>query len=164
MDLLAPSWLPLGFIEAIAAMPYAEITVPALIGLLAASVVTFSIPGALTPTAFFSGVLLGFGGILVVAMGAALGSHLLFLASRRWLSAIMHRRFGARLGGVRDHLERRGPIYVAGARLGGVPHLLITAGCAAAPISARNFAAASLLGMLPAITLAASAGSGLALL
>lgn len=164
MDPALASWLPLGFIEAFMAMPFGEVIVPALIGLLAAFVVSFSIPGALTPTAFFSGLVLGFGGILVVALGAALGSHLLFLASRRWLSQTMRRRFGARLDGVRGHLEKRGPIYVATARLAGVPHVLITAGCAAAPISARNFAAASLLGMLPAITLAASAGSGLALL
>lgn len=164
MDSAFASWLPLRFIEAFLAMPYGDVIVPTLVGLLAAFVVSFSIPGALTPTAFFSGLLLGFGGILVVALGAGLGSHLLFLASRRWLSDTMQRRFGARLDSAREHLEKRGPIYVVAARLGGTPHIFITAACAAAPISARDFGAASLLGMLPAIVLAASAGSGLALL
>ena len=161
MDSVIASWLPLGFLEAIAATPYGGLAVPFLFALLTASIMTFSIPGALTPTAFFGGLLMGFGGILVVALGAVIGSHILFLASRRWLSGTMQRRFGTRLDGVRDHLEKRGPIYVAGARLSGVPHVLITAGCAATPITARSFAGASLAGMLPAIVLAVSAGSAL---
>jgi len=142
-------------------MPLGDWAVPLLIALLTASIMTFSIPGALTPTAFLSGMLLGFGGILVVVLGAALGSHILFLTSRRWLSQPMRRRFGTRIDRVRGHLEKRGPIYIATARLSGVPHILITAGCAAAPISARTFATATLLGLLPAVTLAAMAGSAI---
>ncbi|WP_340588704.1 VTT domain-containing protein [Erythrobacter alti] len=161
MDSVIASWLPLGFLEAVAAMPYGELAVPVVIAVLTASIMTFSIPGALTPTAFFSGMLMGFGGILVVALGAVIGSHILLLASRRWLSGSMQRRFGTRLDGVRDHLEKRGPIYVAGARLSGVPHVLITAGCAAAPISGRSFAGATLLGLMPAIVLAVGAGSAI---
>ncbi|RJY09782.1 TVP38/TMEM64 family protein [Aurantiacibacter aquimixticola] len=155
------TWLPLGFVEALAATPHGGVLVPLAIGLLATSIVTFSVPGALTPTAFLSGLLMGFGGILVVVLGAALGSHILFLASRRWLSGFMRRRFGAKLDSVGDHLARRGPLYVAGARLTGVPHIVVTAGCAATPISARSFLTASLLGMLPAISLAAVAGSAI---
>ncbi len=161
MDSVIAQWLPLGFVEAVAAMPFGGVAVAALIALITASIMTFSIPGALTPTAFLSGLLLGFGGILVVALGAMIGSHILFLASRRWLSGGMRRRFGARLDEVGGHLERRGPIYVAGARLTGVPHLLIAAGCAATPITGRTFASATLLGLLPAIILAVSAGSAI---
>ncbi|KLI64952.1 VTT domain-containing protein [Aurantiacibacter marinus] len=159
MDSVIAQWLPLGLVEAVAAMPFGSVAVSALIALTTASIMAFSIPGALTPTAFLSGLLLGFGGILVVALGAVIGSHILFLASRRWFAAGMRRRFGTQLDEVGGHLERRGPIYVAGARLAGVPHVLIAAGCAATPITGRTFAFATLLGLLPAITLAVSAGS-----
>lgn len=159
METAAASWMPLDLIGASAALPYGGVIVAVLIGAISFTIVALSVPGALTPTAFVSGLLMGFGGALVVALGAALGSHLLFLVSRRWLAAAMQRRFGARLDGVRDHLERRGPIYVATARLGGVPHIVVTAGAAATQISARSFAGASILGMLPAISLAAIAGS-----
>ncbi|MGB3166705.1 MAG: VTT domain-containing protein [Alteraurantiacibacter sp.] len=155
------SFLPLAFVEGLAATPYGGVLAAGLIALMAVSVMTFSIPGALTPTAFVSGLVIGAGGVFVVAAGAVLGSHLLFTASRRWLAAPVRRRFGVRLDGVGKHLERRGPIFIATARFTGVPHILITAGAAAAPITARTFAAASLAGMLPAITLAAMAGSAI---
>ena len=161
MESVTASWLPFGLVEAVAAMPHGMVLLPLLLGLLAMAVATFSSPGALTPTAFVSGLLLGFGGILIVAIGAAVGCHLLFVASRRWLGGAMRARFGTRLDSIGSHLEKRGPLYVATARLGGVPFALVTAGCAAAPISARSFAGANLLGMLPAITLAVSAGSAL---
>ena len=161
MDTAASPWMPVAFIEGLSAMPGGGVLAAALIGLAAFSVMTFSIPGALTPTAFLSGLVMGVGGVFVVAAGAVLGSHLLFYASRRWLAVPMRKRFGARLDGIGRHLERRGPIYVASARLGGVPHALITAGAAAAPMNARSFAGATLLGMLPAITLAAMAGSAI---
>lgn len=164
MDSVIASFLPLGLIEGLAALSAGGVLAALAIAVLATGIVTFSVPGALTPTAFFSGMLLGFGGVLAVMLGAAIGSHILFLASRRWLAGHMRRRFGERLDGVHDHLARRGPIYVVGARLAGVPHVVLTAGCAAAPISARSFLGASLLGMLPAMLLAAGAGSGIAAL
>ncbi|VVT06100.1 VTT domain-containing protein [Erythrobacter sp. EC-HK427] len=164
MDYAAPSWLPLGFVEALAASPYGAFAAPAMIALLAFGSIFFSIPGTLTPTAFVSGLLLGMGGLLIVVGAAALGSHLLFLITRRWLGERMQRKFGARLDQMADHLHKRGPFYVATARLGGVPHLLITAGAAPTPITAQMFALASFVGMLPILTLAALAGSGVALL
>lgn len=164
MDFSAPSWLPLGFIEVLAASSYGMIVAPALLGLLAFCVMTFSIPGALTPTAFVSGLLFGIGGLVVVVVAALLGSHVLFVATRLWLGERMRRRFGPRLDAIAEHLGKRGPLYVATARFGGVPHLLITAGAAPTTITARTFAAASLIGMLPVLTLAALAGSGVAML
>lgn len=161
MDSVIAQWLPLGLIEALAATPQGGLAVPVLIGLVAIGIMALSIPGALTPTAFLSGLLLGFGGIFIVALGAAVGSHILFLVSRHWFAGRVRRRFGARLDDVGDHLKTRGPIYVVVARFTGVPHVLIAAGSAAAPISARAFASASLLGMMPAIILAGSAGSAL---
>lgn len=151
--------LPLEMMLGLAAMPEAMFLVPLALVALTAMMVGFSIPGTLPSLSFLSGMLMGFGGIFVVALGALVGSHLLFLASRHFLRERMARRFGEQLAGVHEHLERKGPAYVACARLAGVPGLLVTSGCAAAPISARSFGTASLLGMMPAIVLAASAGS-----
>lgn len=164
MDFAAPFWLPLGFVETLAAMPYGPVAAPAVIALIAFGVVMFSVPGALTPTAFVSGLLFGMGGLVLVVAAAALGSHVLFVVTRLWLGERMRQRFGARLDSVADHLDRRGPLYVATARFGGVPHLLVTAGAAPTRMTARTFAAASLVGMLPILTLAALAGSGVAML
>ncbi len=160
MDFISPL-LPMDMLLGLAAMPEMVFVVPLAIGMLTVMLVGCSIPGTLTPLSFLSGMLMGFGGILVVALGALVGSHLLFLASRHFLRERMERRFGERIAGVHEHLARKGPAYVAGARLAGVPGLLVTAGCAAAPIGARSFGAASLLGMMPAIVLAATAGSAL---
>jgi len=162
MDGLISTLLPMTLLDSLAAMPFGPFALPAIIATLTASLVAMSVPGAVNTMSFLSGLVLGVAGILVVVIGCAIGSHLLFLASRRWLGERMQRRFGDRLKRISEHLGRRGPIYVVGARLGGVPHVVVTAGCAATPISARAFLAASLLGMMPAISLSALAGSGLA--
>lgn len=161
MESTIASWLPLSLFEALAASPFGPFLLPALLASLTAGFVSFSVPGTIAPMSFISGWLLGFGGILVVALGAVVGSHILFLASRRWLKAFMEERLGSRLQRVQEHLGRKGALYVVGARLTGVPHIVVTAGCAATPITARSFLTASLLGMLPAITLATMAGSAL---
>ncbi len=155
------SFLPLGAIESLAMMPHAGVIMPLAIAALMALAVASSLPGTLTPVAFLGGAMLGYPGIFFGALGAVIGSQILFVLSRYWLGAYMQRRFGARMDKYRDHLATRGPFYIAGLRLGGVPHVLLTATCAAAPISGRSFAAASLLGMLPAITLGALAGHAL---
>lgn len=150
----------MALLDSLAAMPMGIFALPALIAAVTASLVAMSVPGAVNTMSFLGGLVLGIAGILVVAFGCAIGSHLLFLASRRWLGERMRGRFGKRLDGVQDHLARRGPIYVVIARLTGIPHVIVTAGCAATPIKARAFLAASLLGMLPAICLSALAGTG----
>ncbi len=164
MDAIVSALVPMSLLDSLAAMPTGVLTLPALLVMVTASLVAMSVPGAVNAMSFLGGLFLGFAGIVVVAVGCVIGSHLLFLASRRWFSARLQRRFGARLSGIQDHLGRRGPIYVVGARLGGVPHILVTAGCAATPISARAFLGASLLGMLPAISLSVLAGTGFAAL
>ena len=160
MDAFISSVLPMALLDSLAAMPMGIFALPALIAAVTASLVAMSVPGAVNTMSFLSGLVLGIAGILVVALGCAIGSHLLFLASRRWLGERMRRRFGKRLDGVQDHLARRGPAYVVVARLTGIPSVIVTAGCAATPIKARAFLAASLLGMLPAISLSALAGTG----
>lgn len=161
MDGLVSTLLPMTLLESLAAMPIGPFALPAIIATLTASLVAMSVPGAVNTMSFVSGLVLGIAGIVVVMIGVAVGSHLLFLASRRWLGERMQRRFGEKLKSISEHLGRRGPIYVVGARLGGVPHVVVTAGCAATPISARAFLGASLLGMLPAISISAIAGSAL---
>ncbi|WAT17422.1 VTT domain-containing protein [Aurantiacibacter sp. MUD11] len=161
MDAFVSSILPMSMLESIAATPFGPLALPALLATVTASLVAFSVPGAVNAMSFLSGLVLGVAGILVVSLGVLAGSHLLFLVTRRWLGERMQRQFGERLQGVQEHLARKGPIYVVGARLGAVPHAVVTAGCAATPISARAFLAASLLGMLPGICLAVLAGSAI---
>lgn len=131
----------------------------ALFGLTAA-LVGFGVPGVLVPLSFSSGALLGgWLGMLVVVMGALIGSHLLFVVVRRWFAGPVRTRLGERLHRFDGEIGERGLLYVTGLRVAGVPHLLVTAGSALSPIRARHFALATLLGYLPAITLAAMAGS-----
>lgn len=161
MDFAISSYLPLGAIESLNAMPYGGMLVPLALAMLAMVIVGFSIPGALTPTAFLSGAMIGIPGILVVALGALGGTALLYVFSKQFLGAYMTRKFGPRIDHYHDHLMQKGPWYLVGLRIGGVPNLLVTASCVATPIPARTFAAASLLGMLPAITLAVFAGNAI---
>ncbi|MGB3797007.1 MAG: VTT domain-containing protein [Alteraurantiacibacter sp.] len=156
------SILPMTMLDSLATMPFGPFALPALLAAVTASLVAMSIPGAVNTMSFLSGLFFGFAGILVVVLGVTIGSHLLFLASRRWLKERICRRFGDRMERIQDHLGRRGPIYVVGARIGGIPNVIVTAGCAATPISARAFLGASLLGMLPAILISALAGTGAA--
>ena len=157
MDSIA-ALLHFEMVEAFAATGWGMVLIPFLLALLTASMVALSVPGTIMPLSFTGGLLMGPAGIFVVAVGALLGSHVLFLVSRHTLSDWMRRKLGHRLDGFQEHLGRRGPVYVVGARLTGVPHLLVTAGSAMTPMSARAFGGASLLGMLPAITVASMAG------
>lgn len=127
---------------------------------LTAAVMASGIPGFLVPISFSSGALLGgWLGILVVVAGAVLGSHALFVVTRRWLAERLRRRWGERLGRFDRNMHKHGFYYLLGLRLIGAPHLLVTASSALSAIRARSFALATLLGFLPAITLAAMAGS-----
>jgi uncharacterized membrane protein YdjX (TVP38/TMEM64 family) len=127
---------------------------------LTATLVAFGVPGVLVPLSFSSGALLGgWAGMLIVIAGAVLGSHALFEVTRRWLAARMRRRWGNRLATLDRNIEQRGFYYLLGLRLAGVPHVLVTASSALTAIRGRSFALATMLGFLPAIALAAMAGS-----
>ena len=129
---------------------------------LTTALVAFGVPGVLMPISFSSGALLGgWIGMMVVIAGAVLGSQVLFIATRRWLGHRVRGRWGKRLARIDRNIERRGFLYVLGLRLAGAPHLLVTASSALSAIPARNFVLATLLGLLPAITLAAMAGSAI---
>ena len=127
---------------------------------LTATLVAFGVPGVLMPISFSSGALLGgWFGMLVVIAGAMLGSQVLFVATRRWLADRLRRRWGDRLARLDSTIEKRGFYYLLGLRLIGAPHLLVTASSALSAVGARSFLLATLFGLLPAITLAAMAGS-----
>lgn len=129
---------------------------------LTAAVMASGTPGALLPISFSSGALLGgWLGMAVVIAGAMLGSHALFVIMRRWLAERLRRRWGERLARFDRNIEQRGFYYLLGLRLVGAPHLLVTASCAVSAIRARSFVMATLLGLLPAVTLAAMAGSAI---
>lgn len=130
--------------------------------MLTAALVGFGVPGVLLPLSFSSGALLGgWLGMLVVIAGAVIGSHALFLATRRWLGARVRRRWGAKLERFDHAVGKRGFYYLLGLRLTGVPHVLVTASSALSAIRARSFALATMLGFLPAIALSAMAGSAI---
>ena len=160
MDLI-PAFVPFEIVEAFAATPHGMVLLPLAFFLLTATLTGFAVPGSLVPMSFASGLLFGPTGVFLVAAGAALGAQALFLTSRHFFSDWARNKLGDRLAEVEAHLGRRGPIYVVLARASGIPGLVVTAGSALTPISARSFAAASLLGMLPAICLAAFAGAAI---
>ena len=94
---------------------------------LTAALVGSGVPGVIVPLSFSSGALLGgWLGMLVVVAGAVLGSHALFVVTRRWLGARMRKRWGERLERFDRAISRRGFVYLLGLRLTGVPHLLVT--------------------------------------
>lgn len=127
---------------------------------MTAAVMGSGVPGLLLPLSFSSGMLLGgWLGIAVVAAGALLGSQVLFAVSRKWLAGPIRRKWGAKLEKFDRNLAKRGFLYLLGMRLLGAPHPLVTAASAVSPIPARQFALATLLGFIPAIALAATAGS-----
>ena len=127
---------------------------------LTAAVMASGTPGALLPISFSSGALLGgWLGLAVVIVGALIGSQALFVVMRRWLAERLRRRWGDRLGRFDRNIEQRGFYYLLGLRVVGAPHLLVTASCAVSAIPARSFVVATLLGLLPTVTLAAMAGS-----
>lgn len=146
-------------IEVLSLTPYGLVLAAAVLGLATTLLVGCSVPGTLVPLSFTSGLLLGTGGIVVIALGAVAGSHILFTLSRGALADRIRLRLGPRLQPVERHLARGGALYVVGARITGVPHVVVTLACALAGMSARTFGGASLLGMLPAIGLAATAGA-----
>ena len=124
----------------------------------------FGVPGLLVPLSFSSGLLLdSVIGAPVVLLGLVLGSQGLFLAARRGATS---RRFaGSRFAGYAAALERRsgryGPLYAAGLRVVGTPHVVVTFGSAVAGLRQRDFALATLIGSAPAVALAAAAGAAI---
>ncbi len=144
----------------LAALANSELLLGLALLTVTATLIALGVPGVLVPLSFSSGALLGgWLGMLVVIAGALIGSHAFFVATRRWLAAHVRTRWGDRLDNFDREIGRRGLLYVTGLRLAGVPHFLVTAASALSPMRTRSFALATLLGFLPAVALAAMAGS-----
>ena len=130
--------------------------------MLTATLVACGVPGVLVPLSFSSGAMLGgWLGMLVVVAGAVLGSHAFFVATRKWFAEHVHLRWGDRLKHFNGEIGKRGFLYVAGLRVAGVPHFLVTAASALSPMRARSFLLATMLGFLPAVAISAMAGSAI---
>lgn len=132
----------------------------AAVWLLTTSLVAAGIPGVLIPATLATEALAGpVAATATVSLGALGGSMLLFAAARRWGAPRFEARFGHRLKSFERRFQARGIWYVIGMRVIGAPHVLVTVGSAMMPMRARTFALATFAGCLPAIALAAAAGS-----
>ena len=127
-----------------------------------AALVAFCIPGVLIPMALSSGALLGaWQAVAAVALGGVVGSQLFFLSARYLASERLRKRLGPRFEVFQQRFAGRGIWYVVGLRLVGAPNFLVTTGSALMPIRSSSFAAATLIGFLPAIAIAAATGSAI---
>lgn len=162
MDLPFATLLPFDRFQAILAMPFGEVWLAAAVLGLTASIYASGIPGALLPISFSSGALLGGAlGMAAVAAGALLGALVLYALLERGSQATLRHKYGDRLKRLDDLVSRGGILAIIGMRLVGVPHVAVTALCAMAAVGARRYALATIVGVFPAIALAAIAGAAL---
>jgi uncharacterized membrane protein YdjX (TVP38/TMEM64 family) len=139
-----------------------ELLLAAIFFLATAVLIALCVPGVLLPIAIGSGAILGpWGASAVVLLGALAGSQLFFLAARHFVGERMQARLGKRLHAFQDRFTAHGIWYVIGLRVIGTPHFLVTAASALTPMRSLKFAIATLLGFLPAVTLAAMTGSAI---
>ena len=125
-----------------------------------ASLVAFCVPGVIIPMAVTSSALVGmWPSVAIVGLGALVGSQILFIAMRYLARDRMHLWLGGRLESFEIRFASYGIWYVIGLRLIGAPHFLVTAASAFLPIGSLAFAGSTVLGLLPALSLAAAAGS-----
>jgi uncharacterized membrane protein YdjX (TVP38/TMEM64 family) len=127
-----------------------------------AFLVAFCVPGVILPMAIVAGTLFGtWRGVALIGLGTLVGSQILFIVARHSARDRLRAWIGKRLSGFERRFEAYGIWYVIGLRLIGAPHFLVTAGSALMPIASWSFAAASLLGVLPAIAIAAATGAAI---
>jgi uncharacterized membrane protein YdjX (TVP38/TMEM64 family) len=128
--------------------------------LVTASLVAAGTPGVVIPATLAAEALAGpIAATATVSLGAMGGSLLLFAATRRWGSPVLSRHVGSRLESFERRFAAHGIWYIVGLRMIGTPHMVVTVGSAMMPIRTPAFAAATLMGFLPSIALAAMAGS-----
>jgi uncharacterized membrane protein YdjX (TVP38/TMEM64 family) len=131
-----------------------------LLFLVVTTLTACSVPGMLIPMSLTGGILLGpWLAVTTVALGALTGSMMLFSLTRRLGGDRLRTRFGARLAPLESRLSAYGPYAVAALRVAGAPGPLITAGAALTAMKRTPFAIATLLGLLPSVTIAAAGSS-----
>jgi uncharacterized membrane protein YdjX (TVP38/TMEM64 family) len=135
---------------------------PSLYLLIYAAAVLLSLPEAAVLTVA-AGLLFGTvsGGILAVA-GSSVGAIALFLAVRYHLAEAIAGRRGRFLDGVRGGLRRDGFSYLLAIRLvPAFPFWLVNLAAALSGMRLLPYAAATVLGIMPATFVYASIGAGL---
>ena len=122
--------------------------------------VAISFPGAVWITVT-GGLLFGTAlGATLAVLGSTTGSVLLVLAARSALGPFLARRAGRLIEGLRPRMLRDGFSYVLALRLiPVVPFWLTNLAAALAGVRLSHFAAATLIGTIPATTVFASVGA-----
>jgi len=137
------------------------IAAPVLYAALYAAATALSLPeGAVLTVA--GGLLFGtlLGGTMAV-IGATAGALVLFLAARSAFGTTMAARGGGRLARIRAELERNGFSYLLAIRLiPALPFWLVNLAGALGGMRLLPFAAATLIGIIPATFVYASIGAG----
>ena len=142
-------------------LPFAEVWLAAAIVGVTASAFASGIPGTLLPISFSSGALLGgWLAILVVALGATVGSLVLYLLFERGSQAALLERYADRLARAEQFTSKAG-ILPIGARIIGIPHVIITALCALGSLGRSKYVFSTFMGVLPAIVVSATAGAAI---
>lgn len=143
----------------VAAHPVAS---PALYVLIYAVAAALSMPESAVLTVA-GGLLFGtlFGGLLAV-VGSSAGAIALFLAVRYHLAEAIARRGGKFIDSVRQGLERDGFSYLLAIRLvPALPFWLVNLAAALSGVRLMPYAAATVLGIMPATFIYASIGAGI---
>ncbi len=129
---------------------------------LSALLMACGVPGVIVPLSLTSGAFLNAElAAAIVAAGGAVGSHSLFVLTRRGMRDRVRERLGQRLQVVERAFARGGAWYVLGLRIAGTPSVVLTGACALLPINHAKFALASFAGFLPAAWIAASVGAAI---
>jgi len=119
-----------------------------------------SLPGATVLTLTYGWYFGIMRGVIVVSFASTAGATLAFLMSRFLFRDAIQRRFGDRLEGFNQALEREGPFYLFTLRLiPAVPFFIINAVMGLTPIRTRTFWWVSQLGMLAGTAVYVYAGS-----
>jgi uncharacterized membrane protein YdjX (TVP38/TMEM64 family) len=159
MEIFSLDWLSLAGLQSVLSA-FDGSALMALIFLATASLVALCVPGVILPMAMTSGALFGtWPAVAIVALGALVGNQAFFMVARRVARNRARRRLGQSLARWEIGFTTYGVWYIIGLRLVGAPQLLVTGGSALTPIGFWAFTAATLVGLLPAIVLAAATGA-----
>lgn len=125
-------------------------------------IIALWVPGVMLPIAASLGALLdAWVAGAVVTFAALLGSMIIFATTRHFAGERIPPRIASFLKRYEARFKSQGAWFVFGLRLVGTPHFLVSSGSALTPIHPLAFALATLLGLFPAIGLAAVAGAAL---
>jgi uncharacterized membrane protein YdjX (TVP38/TMEM64 family) len=138
------------------------IVAPCLFEVAYIASVTLSLPQAGLLT-LIGGLLFGaLAGGALAATGATIGAVFLFVIARSAFAEVMARRGGAALAKLRDELGRNGFSYLLAIRLiPVVPFWLVNLAAAFCGMRLRQFAIATMIGILPATFITAWIGAGI---